>query len=126
MSFWSQPLWRFGLLGLGSSLGLTFLLSGLNSEHSLPVWVAWLISVSLVTFLIFGYDKAICKGGWMRVPENTLLLLVATGGTVGALAAMNLFRHKTVKASFRNRFWVAVGIQLLVLAGWFGRDYVLD
>jgi len=123
MSLWSQPALRFGLLGFGLSGGLFAWLTTLDQPLHWVLW--WCIAVSAVTFLVFGYDKAISGRSWVRVPERTLLWLVMSGGTPGALAGMSLFRHKTIKASFRNRFWVAVSLQVLLVAGWLTRDYWL-
>jgi uncharacterized membrane protein YsdA (DUF1294 family) len=51
-----------------------------------------------------------------------LLALTAAGGTVGAVAGMQLFNHKTVKATFRHRFWLVVVVQVAVLAAyWWAR-----
>jgi uncharacterized membrane protein YsdA (DUF1294 family) len=76
---------------------------------------AWVIAVTVVTFLTYGYDKAIAGSGRTRVPERVLLALTFAGGTVGALVAMPLFHHKTVKGEFRLRFWLVVAVQIVVI-----------
>ena len=81
--------------------------------------LAWLLAVTLVTFLFYGYDKAIADEEKTRVPERVLLALAFTGGTFGALAGMKIFRHKTVKRSFRIRFWTVVVLQVLLVAGYY-------
>ena len=60
----------------------------------------YLILINLVTFVIYGADKWKAKAGKRRVPEKTLLVLTLIGGSVGALFAMLLFRHKTRKLEF--------------------------
>lgn len=50
----------------------------------------WLIAINLVTFFVFGIDKWKAKRketreSTRRVPEKTLFLLSALGGSVGAL-----------------------------------------
>ena len=52
------------------------------------LWL-WLALINLVTFLVFGFDKLKAKykekhEGARRVPEKTLFLLAALGGSVGA------------------------------------------
>jgi uncharacterized membrane protein YsdA (DUF1294 family) len=42
--------------------------------------------------------------------------LSAIGGSPAALLAMWLFRHKTIKASFRILFWAIVVLQLCLSA----------
>ncbi|MES2604113.1 MAG: DUF1294 domain-containing protein [Pseudomonadota bacterium] len=61
-----------------------------------------------VTLLVYAKDKWASQRGAWRVPENTLHLLALFGGWPGALAAQQLFRHKTVKGSFRLLFWITV------------------
>lgn len=84
--------------------------------------IAWLLLVNLVTFLVFGFDK--WKAKWKenhasarRVPEKTLFLLSAAGGSVGALAGMKVFHHKTLHRSFRFGIPAILLLQLLVAGG---------
>ena len=46
------------------------------------------------------------------MPEATLLVLAAAGGSVGAWVAMQLFRHKTQKKKFRYGVPVLFVLQL--------------
>ena len=63
--------------------------------------LAWVVGASLATLAAFGWDKSAARRGATRVPERVLLGLSLVGGSPGALVAMPLFRHKTVKGSFR-------------------------
>ena len=45
-------------------------------------------------------DKLKAKRGAWRIPEATLMGIAAIGGSVGALAGMYLFRHKTKHIKF--------------------------
>jgi uncharacterized membrane protein YsdA (DUF1294 family) len=81
--------------------------------------LCWLIAATAVTFLTYGYDKAIAGSRMTRVSERTLLFLAFIGGSVGAFVGMQLFRHKTVKGSFRIRFWGVVAAQVLLVASYF-------
>jgi uncharacterized membrane protein YsdA (DUF1294 family) len=60
-----------------------------------------LAAVNLFAFLLYGVDKAKAKKGAWRIPEATLLLAAALGGSLGALLGMELFRHKTKHLKFR-------------------------
>ena len=60
-----------------------------------------LAAVNLFAFLLYGIDKAKAKKGAWRIPEATLLLAAALGGSLGALLGMELFRHKTKHLKFR-------------------------
>ena len=61
----------------------------------------YLLVVTVATFAVYGWDKLCAKWGMWRVPERILLLLALLGGSVGALAAMAIFRHKTRHLKFR-------------------------
>lgn len=74
------------------------------------VLLVWLAAVNVVTFAVYGIDKAKAKRGAWRVPERTLFLLPLLGGSLGALLGMKVFHHKT-------KHWYFVwGIPLILLA----------
>jgi uncharacterized membrane protein YsdA (DUF1294 family) len=112
------PYLKYTLIGLGTALLLLFgLATAVNRPTSFALWlVLWVAALSLVTFGIYGYDKARAQGGGARVPEVVLHLLGLLGGTPGAFIAMRTFHHKTSKQSFQTVFWIIVAVQLVVLA----------
>ena len=60
----------------------------------------YLIVINIAAWLMYGLDKWKAKSGAWRIPERTLLLTALAGGSVGALAGMLLFHHKTRKPKF--------------------------
>ena len=58
-------------------------------------YLLYLLSLSLITFVLYAADKSKARRGAWRISEKTLLLSGFLGGAVGALLAMKLFRHKT-------------------------------
>lgn len=79
---------------------------------------AYYAIISIITLLVWGYDKLRAIAGQWRVPEKGLITLIILGGAFGALAGMLLFRHKTRKTGF----WILAGIGCLIhgyiLAKW--------
>ena len=65
---------------------------------SILVW--YLAAINFTTLVVYGLDKGRAKSGKWRIPERTLLLLALVGGSLGALAGMIMFRHKTRKPKF--------------------------
>src|SRR5262249_28382543 len=100
-------------LALGLAMAVTVALStGLFRVWSIWPWlVCWFFAVNVITVATYGLDKWIAQRGGWRVPEATLFLLAFLGGSPGALLAMRVFRHKTVKGSFRIVFWLIVALQ---------------
>jgi uncharacterized membrane protein YsdA (DUF1294 family) len=83
-----------------------------NRQHTWLHWLAnWLLVVNLVTFTYYGLDKVLARNFAWRIPEVVLHTLSAVGGSPAALLAMGLFRHKTIKSSFRILFWSIVVVQ---------------
>lgn len=74
----------------------------------------YLIAINLFTFIVYGIDKWKAKKNLWRIPEKTLLLLAAVGGSIGAWFAMFVWRHKTKHAKFRVGIPVIIFIQLVV------------
>jgi uncharacterized membrane protein YsdA (DUF1294 family) len=80
-------------------------------------YLLFLAVMSLVAFIMYGADKAKAKRHAWRIPEAALLGMGFCGGAIGALIAMNTFRHKTK----HWYFWVinVIGLALhAVIAYW--------
>ena len=75
------------------------------------------ITFSLVTFLIYGWDKSAAKKNHWRTPENNLHFLSLIGGWPGALMAQEIFRHKSKKQPFRMIFWLTIIVNISVFIG---------
>jgi len=82
-----------------------------------PLWI-YLINITLITFLFYGYDKYQAINQNTRIPEAVLHLLTLAGGTIGAIAGQFLFRHKTKKLSFRVVFIIIVVVQIGLILWW--------
>ncbi len=85
----------------------------MNDVHRVSFY--WLMAINLVTVVVYGADKLCARMNWWRVPEKILLLLAVIGGSVGAIAAMALFRHKTQHLKFRCGVPVILILQILAL-----------
>jgi uncharacterized membrane protein YsdA (DUF1294 family) len=107
-----EPVKTFGTITFGAALILSVVLWRTFSWDLVP---SWLLAITLVAFLTYGYDKAIAGSDRTRVPESVLLGLTFAGGTIGALVGRSLFRHKTIKASFRAQLWLVVAAQVILL-----------
>ena len=79
---------------------------------------AYLLAINLSTFVAYAYDKRASTRERLRLPERSLHLLAAFGGSPAALAGQQLFRHKTRKRPFQVRFWVTVTMQAIVIVAW--------
>lgn len=82
----------------------------------------WLLLINLVTFFVFGLDKLkakrkVTRETIRRVPEKTLFLLAAVGGSIGALVGMKVWHHKTLHKSFRFGIPAILAVQILIPAG---------
>ena len=61
----------------------------------------YLVGINLLAFCLYGVDKKrAIKDRW-RIPESTLLGIAFVGGSVGAWAGMQTFRHKTKHWKFK-------------------------
>ena len=74
-------------------------------------YAAYLVLLSLITFIAYGADKKKAEKGKYRTKEKTLLLLSFLGGAFGGYPAMLLFRHKT-----KGEHWYFTAVNLLGLA----------
>lgn len=79
--------------------------------------VIYLICISLLSVIVTVSDKRKAKKGAWRVPEATLLLLAALGGSAAMYLTMHLIRHKTKHLKFMLGIPVIVVVQVLVVWG---------
>ena len=70
----------------------------------------YLLAVNLAGFLAMGADKKRARENRWRIPERTLLLLAAAGGSAGVALGMLEFRHKTKHRTF------TLGVPAILLA----------
>lgn len=78
--------------------------------------IAYLILINAAAFLLMLIDKQKAKKKKWRIPEATLIGSAAIGGSIGALAGMYTFRHKTKHPKFTVGIPVILVLQL-ILAG---------
>jgi uncharacterized membrane protein YsdA (DUF1294 family) len=64
----------------------------------------------------FMLDKYLAEERRRRIPESTLLFLALVGGSAGAIAAQQFWRHKTQKEPFRTMLFSIAGLHVLILA----------
>ena len=89
-----------------------------------PLLLFYLLTINAVGLLIMLADKEKAKKHLWRIPEATLLTVAALGGSLGCLAGMRLFRHKTRKPKFDLGLPAILAAQLaagLLLLLWFYR-----
>lgn len=75
----------------------------------------YLVAINVVTFLLYGIDKWKAKRSARRISEKTLLSLALLGGSIGALAGMHYFRHKTRHWYFRYGIPLIIAVQIALL-----------
>lgn len=74
----------------------------------------YLLVINLVTAFVYFIDKQNAKKKLYRISEKTLITLALIGGSVGALSAMYIFRHKTKHLFFTLGVPLILFLQLAV------------
>ena len=75
----------------------------------------YLVAINLITFIVYGIDKFKAKKNWWRIPEATLLLLAAIGGSIGAWLGMKVWHHKTMHKKFKYGVPAIILLQLVAV-----------
>ena len=72
-----------------------------RKKMDIKILLIYLVVINIITFIAYARDKRLAKkANARRIPEKTLLLLAAFGGSIGALIAMYTLRHKTLHKKF--------------------------
>ncbi|MDX2089093.1 MAG: DUF1294 domain-containing protein [Kofleriaceae bacterium] len=88
---------------------------GLPAHVTVAVMGAYALT-SLITFVVFGFDKHRAAKKGRRVPERTLFGLTFAFGFPGAIAGMLVFRHKTRKRPFIVKTALIIVAHLVLVA----------
>ena len=70
----------------------------------------YLLLINAAAFMLMLVDKRKARKNRWRIPERTLILSAALGGSIGALLGMYTFRHKTKHLKF------TLGIPAILIA----------
>lgn len=79
------------------------------------ITLAYLLAINVATFLVYGIDKLKAKRAKWRIPEATLLLLAAVGGSIGAWLGMKVWHHKTLHMKFRYGVPIILLLQIALI-----------
>jgi len=77
--------------------------------------IIYIIAINLITFLAMLIDKKKAKKGSWRIKESTLLTMGLIGGSIGGIAGMYTFRHKTQKLKFVLLFPTMLILQTIIV-----------
>lgn len=95
----------------------------MTSTNLLYIYV---IIINVVTFFIYGLDKSRAKAmDSGALPEAQLIFLAVIGGSVGALAGMKVFHHKTRKPKFKTGVPAILIIQLIIYFLFSGNEGII-
>ena len=78
--------------------------------------VIYLAVINIIAFIMFGADKARAVKGKWRISEAALILATLLGGSIGALAGMKIFHHKTRHRKFTVGIPVILVLQIVLMA----------
>lgn len=73
--------------------------------------LAYASVINVATYALFAVDKRRARLGGRRIPERDLLACALAGGSIGAVLAQQVLRHKTRKQPFRAQLTSIVVVQ---------------
>lgn len=74
----------------------------------------YLLIINALSFLLMLIDKQKAKKDRWRIPEKTLIIVALLGGSLGAIAGMKLFRHKTKHPKFSVGLPLILAVQVVL------------
>lgn len=77
--------------------------------------LVYIVFLNIISFALYGYDKHCAVINKWRVSEYTLLIIAASGGSLGALLAMYGFHHKTRHLIFQVCIPLFLTIHVLLI-----------
>lgn len=61
----------------------------------IQIFIIYVIMVNIAGFAMMGIDKHKARRNAWRIPEARLFFIALIGGSIGSIAGMYTFRHKT-------------------------------
>ena len=80
------------------------------------MWLFLFVGFNTLTFILYGIDKGCAAFGMRRISEALLISLAFFMGGIGAIFGILLFRHKIRKPKFITLIFIALIINLVILA----------
>ena len=81
----------------------------------IKIIIIYTIIINIIGFFSMLIDKRrAIKNKW-RIPEKTLFIIAIIGGSVGSIAGMRLFRHKTKHWYFAYGMPAILLIQIVII-----------
>ena len=80
----------------------------------MKIFIAYILVVNFVAFIMFGVDKRKARRHQMRTSEFALMMSAFLGGSIGALLGMLAFRHKTKHLKFIIGIPVILALQVAI------------
>lgn len=81
--------------------------------------------MSLISFLMMGWDKRCARKGRWRVSEKALFLSAILMGAIGGVIGMRVFRHKTKHWYFQVFFPLLAAVQIVLVVWMLSTGIVL-
>ena len=73
------------------------------------VLMGYVLVINLISFALMGIDKNKARKKAWRIPEASLFLFALVGGSIGSIAGMYTFRHKT------RHWYFVMGMPLILI-----------
>lgn len=89
----------------------------------MKILIIYLCIINFIAFIVYGVDKSKARNHQWRISENMLMFLALIGGGIGALAGMQLFRHKTKHIKFVLGVPFCIIIWVVLIAQWYMKTY---
>ena len=81
----------------------------------IKILLVCLLIVNALGFILMLIDKIKAKKNLWRIPEATLFLVAAIGGSIGSILGMYTFRHKTKHVSFLLGMPLILAVQIVIV-----------
>jgi len=79
------------------------------------VFIIYMLAISLLAVIVTIIDKKRAIKHKYRIPERTLIVISALGGSVAMLITMNIIRHKTKHLKFMVGIPIIIIVQIALL-----------